>query len=258
MIENEAIVAIADFELYVKTLKQEQTAQGTTIFLHDSLGCTTLWRDFPARYAQLTHHDVIIYDRRGYGRSTPYQDEVRGINYMETEADVLAELLKQLQISQCTLFGHSDGATISLIAAAKYPDLIRQLIIEGPHIYMEEVTHAGVRAASITYNHTDLRQRLEKYHGERTDEMVKAWTSTWLSDFFQEWNIVHQLPSIVCPVIAFQGEKDEFGTAQQVWDIQKHSTGKCEVHLIPKIGHTPHKECPEVVLSHLEEYLSKE
>ena len=249
------MVSIADFELFVKTIRPDGAETGTTIFLHDSLGCTVLWRDFPQKYMELTGHRVLIYDRRGYGKSTPYRNEVRDINYMEQEAEVLHELLSLMQIDHCTLFGHSDGATISLLTAAKYPGIIDQLIIEGPHIYVEEVTINGIRAALTAFQATDLRQRLQKYHGERTDEMVKAWVETWLSDDFRYWNITARLAVITCPVLILQGEQDEFGTAQQVWDIERHVLGPCEVYLIPETGHTPHKECPELVLARLRSLL---
>ncbi|MEL7147109.1 MAG: alpha/beta hydrolase [Bacteroidota bacterium] len=256
MTTNEQRISISGFEIFVKTMKPVVSGNETTVFLHDSLGCTTLWRDFPQRYMELTGHQIVIYDRRGYGKSTPYQQEVRGVDYMEREADVLYELLQFLNIDQCTLFGHSDGATISLIAASKYPDRVKQLIIEGPHIYVEEITRTGVREASITYQNTDLKQRLQKYHGMRTEEMVNAWISIWLSDLFRDWNISHLLPAVACPVAIFQGEKDEFGTAQQVWDIKNEVSGSCEAFLIPEVGHTPHKECPDLVLRYLKEYFA--
>ena len=90
----------------------------TLVFLHDSLGCTELWRDFPAFIAEKTQCNLLIYDRLGYGKSSPFVTEKRENNYMELEADFLNELLEKLKIDNCILFGHSDGGTISLIAGA--------------------------------------------------------------------------------------------------------------------------------------------
>ncbi|SDQ90480.1 hypothetical protein [Flagellimonas zhangzhouensis] len=36
----------------------------TLIFLHDSLGCISLWRDFPRRLGALTQCNVLVYDSR--------------------------------------------------------------------------------------------------------------------------------------------------------------------------------------------------
>ncbi|UTA52043.1 hypothetical protein MSS93_00245 [Deinococcus radiodurans] len=41
------------------------------VFLHDSLGCTATWRDFPARLAELTGRDALLYDRLGHGGPVP-------------------------------------------------------------------------------------------------------------------------------------------------------------------------------------------
>lgn len=41
----------------------------TLVFLHDSLGCTSLWRDFPQKLAEAIQCNVLVYDRLGYGKS---------------------------------------------------------------------------------------------------------------------------------------------------------------------------------------------
>jgi pimeloyl-ACP methyl ester carboxylesterase len=45
----------------------------------------------------------------------------RPVNYMELEADLLNDLLAEMNIDHAILFGHSDGGTIALLTAAKYP-----------------------------------------------------------------------------------------------------------------------------------------
>jgi pimeloyl-ACP methyl ester carboxylesterase len=61
-----------------------------------------------------------VYDRLGYGESNPMPTHERPVNYMELEADLLNDLLLELNIGNAVLFGHSDGGTIALITAAKY------------------------------------------------------------------------------------------------------------------------------------------
>ena len=43
----------------------------TLVFLHEGLGCVSLWRDFPARLAEATGCGALVYSRAGYGRSDP-------------------------------------------------------------------------------------------------------------------------------------------------------------------------------------------
>ena len=62
----------------------------TIIFLHEALGTIRMWRDFPAKFATATKHPVIIYERRGHGRSDPHGDGdvPRPIDFHNVESDV--------------------------------------------------------------------------------------------------------------------------------------------------------------------------
>lgn len=212
------------------------------VFLHDSLGCVELWRDFPKKLAETTWCNILIYDRLGYGKSDAMPTHERETNYMELEADILNELLVALNITDAILFGHSDGGTISLIAAAKYPEKIKAVIAEAAHIFVEDVTIQGILEVAENYQTTNLPERLQKYHGSKTDTIFKAWTAIWTSEKFRNWNIEYLLPNIICPVLFIQGEKDEYGTLIQVEKTIAMVSGKSEKFIIPNIGHTPHKE----------------
>ena len=75
----------------------------TIVFLHDSLGCVELWRDFPKKTAQASQCNILIYDRLGYGKSDVMETDIRPINYLELEAAILNELLEKLQIEKPTV-----------------------------------------------------------------------------------------------------------------------------------------------------------
>jgi pimeloyl-ACP methyl ester carboxylesterase len=220
----------------------------TLVFLHDSLGSIELWRDFPAKLANACSCNLLIYDRQGHGESAPLGLTARTSDYLEREADLLHDLLQQLDIQQAILFGHSDGGSIALIAASKYPSRIKGVISEAAHIFVEEITLQGIRAAVHSYEHTALKRRLEMYHGEKTEAIFRAWAGTWLKEEYRSWNIEHFLPGIQCPVLVIQGEKDEYGSEAQVDGVIDAVSGTVQKLMIPGIGHTPHKEAPDAVL----------
>jgi pimeloyl-ACP methyl ester carboxylesterase len=221
----------------------------TLIFLHDSLGCMELWRHFPDKLASLTQCNVLLYDRQGYGRSEPFSNE-RKTDYLETEADVLHQLITACKIEDAILFGHSDGGSIALIAAAKYPAVIKAVITEGAHIFVEDITLNGIKKAVEAYSTTSLKERLDKYHGDKTDGVFWAWANTWLSPEFRSWSIESVLPLIACPILVMQGANDEYGSLAQVEGIVNNLSTTAERLIIPFAGHTPHKEASEVVLKH--------
>jgi pimeloyl-ACP methyl ester carboxylesterase len=227
----------------------------TIIFLHDSLGCIALWRDFPKNLGRATNCNALIYDRQGYGQSDPFGGIPRKPDYMELEADVLNELLTALDISNVILFGHSDGGSISLIAAAKYPIHIKGIITEGAHIFVEEISLNGIHDTIAAYNATNLKERLEKYHGEKAEAVFWAWAGTWLKDEYRSWNIEGFLPQVCCPVLVMQGENDEFGSIAQVNGIVNQVSGDASELVIPSGGHNPHKEVPDLILQHSAEFV---
>lgn len=241
------------------SVKQHLVAEDrpSFVFLHDSLGCIELWRDFPELVSEATACNLLVYDRQGYGKSSPFGSSDRGNNYLEVEADVLNLLLEKLGIHHVILFGHSDGGSIALIAAAKYPEKIKGVITEGAHIFVEDITLQGIKNAVEAYRTTNLKEKLTKYHGDKTDAVFWAWAKTWLTDEFKTWNIEHFLPNIKCPVLVIQGEKDEYGSLAQVNGIVKQVSGKAERLIIPSIGHTPHKEAEEVVLEKTTQFINQ-
>ncbi|NGP89918.1 alpha/beta fold hydrolase [Fodinibius halophilus] len=229
----------------------------TLVFLHDSLGCIELWRDFPEKVAERTECNLIIYDRQGYGQSPPFSYSKRDNNYMELEADILHELLDFWDIDDAILFGHSDGGSIALMAAAKYPESILGIITEGAHIFVEDITISGIKEVIKRYEKTDLKKKLAKYHGDKTDDMFWAWADTWTSDRFKKWNIEDFLPSVTCPSMIIQGNEDQFGSLEQVHTIVNQTSGRSEELVIPETKHTPHKKRPELVLSESAKFIQE-
>ena len=218
----------------------------TLVFLHDSLGCIELWRDLPNRLSEATQCNLLVYDRLGYGKSAPMPTYERPTNYKELEVNVLNDLLTTLKIDNAVLFGHSDGGTIALLTASKYPERIKAVICEAGHIFVEDITLKGIYEAMEAYKTTNLPERLAKYHGDKVETIFKAWAETWTHSDYRDWNIEHFLPNIVCPILFIQGEADEYGTLAQVEKTIAQVSGNAEKIIIPNIGHTPHKEATEI------------
>jgi pimeloyl-ACP methyl ester carboxylesterase len=250
------LININDKNLYFE-YKNDLKNGPTIVFLHDSLGCVTLWRDLPKKLAEAVKCNVLVYDRLGYGKSNPMPTHKRPVNYLELEADFLNELLIQLDVKDAILFGHSDGGSIALITAAKYPDRIKAIICESAHIFVEEVTLKGIYKAMESYRMTNLAERLAKYHGDKVDSIFKAWTETWTSNDFKDWNIEYLLKDITCPLLFIQGDADEYGTLEQVNRTINLVRGKTKKLIIPNIGHTPHKEAPETTFDAVKDFIMK-
>ena len=218
------------------------------VFLHESLGNIALWRSFPEQLAAETGLDALVYARTGYGRSSD-EPLPRPRDYMEREgAVVLPRLLDVLGIDRAVLVGHSDGGSIALIGAGAMGSRVQGLVTMAAHIYADHLTIAGIRDMAERYRSTDIRTRLQRYHGDRTDALFQAWQTIWLDKgFHQAMDFSRWLADISCPAMIIQGEADEYGVPEQVTDIVSGiGSGACGVFL-PDTGHSPHLENPDRV-----------
>jgi pimeloyl-ACP methyl ester carboxylesterase len=217
------------------------------VLLHEGLGCVELWRRFPEALRNATGRRVVVSSRVGYGHSGP-APLPRPVTYMHDEADVgLPALLDAVAIELPVIVGHSDGASIALLAAgAGVP--VAGLVVLAPHVIVEEVTVASIAAARTAYDTGDLRARLARYH-DHVDNAFRGWNDVWLSPAFRAWDITDRLPAIDAPILAIQGTDDPYGTLRQVDLIEACVAGPVERLVLPGVGHAPHLEAPEAVLN---------
>jgi pimeloyl-ACP methyl ester carboxylesterase len=225
------------------------------VFLHEGLGCTAMWRNFPRLLCEITGCPGLVYDRPGFGRSSPYAVP-RTINYLHRDALTWlpAVIAKLLPDAPYFLVGHSDGGSIALIHASERPALLQGIITEAAHVFVEEETLAGIRVAAEAFAAGRL-QGLFTYHGEKTEAVFRAWSDTWLSGFFRHWNIEYLLPSIECPILAVQGAEDQYGTVAQV-DAIATKAPDTQKAMVAACGHVPHKERTDVVLKLMADFLT--
>jgi pimeloyl-ACP methyl ester carboxylesterase len=214
----------------------------TLVFLHEGLGAITLWRDFPDRVAAATGCGTLIYDRYGYGRSDVLQ-EPRTVDYMHGEAlDALPAVLAERGIVAPILVGHSDGASIALIYAAKHAPA--GLVLMAPHVFVEDVTVASIAAAGAAFRTTDLPQKLARHHAD-AEKTFWGWNDIWLAPSFRAWSIAALLPAVAAPVLLIQGADDEYGTRAQLDAIAAGVRGPCATLVLPACRHSPHRDQPD-------------
>ena len=212
------------------------------VFLHEGLGSVSLWKDFPDQLCAYLGMRGLVYSRPGYGKSTPRStDEHWAPDFMHRQAyEVLPTLLAQLNVKNPWLFGHSDGASIALLYAAQFPAALRGAIVVAPHLFVEDISIQSIRLAREAYLQHGLRERLARHHDE-VDSAFFGWNTVWLSEAFKAWNIEALIPSIRCPLLALQGDQDEYGSLAQIRRIRELLPA-AELITLPNCGHSPHRD----------------
>jgi len=216
------------------------------VFLHEGLGSIAMWQgrtvDWPLQVCRAAGRAGWVYSRRGYGQS-PAIPDVRGTgrlraDYMHREAwEVLPSLLKDWGAENPVLIGHSDGATIALLHAARFP--VAGCVVMAPHLLVEDMTISAIAASKKAYVEGDLRQKLMKYHAD-VDCAFWQWNDVWLSQAFRSFDIREECKAITALVLALQGADDAYGSLRHLDELQ--TAGTVERHVLPDCGHSPHKD----------------
>jgi len=223
------------------------------VLLHEGLGSVSMWRSFPEALAARTGRRVMAYSRFGHGKSD-LSSEPHSLQFMHDEARLLPAVLDAAGIDQAHLVGHSDGGSIALIFAAEHPRRVASLLLEAPHVFVEDLSVASIEQRTADYHQTNLRQRLARHH-RHVDVAFHGWSDIWLDPEFRQWNLEAFLPSISCPVLLIQGEQDEYGTLRQLDAIAQQVRGTVERLVLPDCGHSPHRDQRDQVLSAMTAFL---
>ena len=233
-------------------LGRERAGAPLVVFLHEGLGSLAMWRDFPERLCDAAQLRGLVYSRPGYGRSTPRAaEEAWGLDFMHRQArELLPALLQALDVDAAAdppwLFGHSDGASIALLYAARFPQALRGAVVVAPHIVVEDLSVASIETARRAYLESDLRQRLSKYHDD-PDSAFWGWNRIWLHPPFRQWSIEREIEAIRCPLLAVQGLDDEYGTLEQIRGIARR-VPQAQLLELPACGHSPHRDRPQQLI----------
>ncbi|HMN93632.1 MAG TPA: alpha/beta hydrolase [Hydrogenophaga sp.] len=241
------------------------------LFLHEGLGSVAMWRQrgrlWPQELCEASGRAGWMYSRRGYGASDPVPD-VRGAwqdgpvwsrgrhrpDYMHREAErVLPRLMQALGLQAPVLVGHSDGATIALLHAARHP--LAGCVAMAPHVMVEAMALQAIELARQAYETGDLRSRLARYH-TNPDNAFWQWNDVWLSEAFRDFDIRDTCRDIACPVLVVQGVNDEYGTLEQVAAIVQ-AVPAARTCVLDDCGHSPHRDQPETLTRQMLHFLAE-
>ena len=207
-------------------------ARRPIVLLHEGLGSVGLWREFPAALAGATGRRVLVFSRFGHGRSEPPPEPRTPAFFHEEALDVLPALLPQLDAAGPILVGHSDGASIALIA---------------PHAFVEDVTVEEIARTRDLFAAGGLRARMARHHDD-PDAAFHGWCDVWLDPAFRAWTIESDAQGVTAPTLLIQGSADPYGTLDQIDRIRARIQGPVERLVVEGAGHSPQFEAPEEVL----------
>jgi pimeloyl-ACP methyl ester carboxylesterase len=253
--EHECHLQIEERRLFAKTWTPDgpdAPRLAPILLFHDSLGSVDLWRSFPRHLAEATRRRVIAYDRLGFGRSDPYPGRLP-LDFIRREAQYVApHLCEQLDVQEFVACGHSVGGGMAIETAAHLQARCKALVTIAAQAFVEDRTLEGICIAEREFQDPANLARLAKYHGNKAQWAVDAWTKTWLSPEFANWTLKEALAAVRCPMLAVHGERDEYGSIEH---LKRIAGGRGAAHILPDTGHVPHKECEPLLIGVIDDFL---
>jgi pimeloyl-ACP methyl ester carboxylesterase len=192
--------------------------RGEPLFLlHGGLANSNYWGNQVPALAK--HHQVIVMDSRGHGRS--YRDK-KPFSYHVLASDVVG-MMEFLKIKKASIAGWGDGADVGLDLAMRHPDRVTKLFAFASNTdpnALRDLSHSPVFNAYIT--------RTEKEY-ERTSPTPGEYIA-FLNQIGEMWATgpnfsAGQLESIKVPVWIVDADHEEGVKRENTLFIADHIPG---------------------------------
>jgi pimeloyl-ACP methyl ester carboxylesterase len=173
---------------------------------------------------------------------------VAGAVFASQVTSKVGQVLEKTGVRDAILVGQSDGASIALAHAGAFPGRVRAVIALSPHLFREERTLAAIREQIADFERGDLKARLRRHHGANTEALFQRLVEVWTAEK-TESNLEPYVAKVRCPVLAIQGEDDEFFTAAQLEALERLLPGRVHKLRIPGSRHYPLHQARNEVLA---------
>jgi pimeloyl-ACP methyl ester carboxylesterase len=172
------------------------------------------------------HHRIIAPDQVGQGH-TP--DGPGPLSYTHMMEDTVA-VIRVLRLHNVDVIGFSDGGIIGLMLAARYPQLVRRLIISGVNIAPEGLTD-------------EQREELRASQAPTPKSIDDKLAQLWLTSPTKDELSIDILSTIHIPVLVISGDRDAI-RLEHTLEIY-HALPDSELCVLPGTDHGTFSGRPE-------------
>ena len=227
------------------------------IILHGYLGMSDNWKTLGAKFAQ--KYQVHLIDQRNHGRSF-HSDEFD----LELLVEDLYAYIKNYNLQNVSLLGHSMGGKVAMLFAVTYPELVHKLIVAdiSPRAYKPH--HQQILAAlnAVNFNIQNTRKKVEEVlkiyiqdqgvlqfllknvYWKEKGKLAYRFNLTSLTENYPE--VGEALPSFtefIGETLFLKGEKSDYITKNDEALIKAHFENS-KIVTVKNAGHWLHAENP--------------
>lgn len=255
-------------------------ANGPSVLLVHGMGSSTFsWRHTLPALAQAGYR-AVAFDQRGFGLS----DKVGVTDYShQAQAEAIVHLMNALGISKAVVVGHSMGANVAAHLAVSHPERVEKLVIADGYFIQKKQVVSRITGTMLRFPPFQRWGRLALRSLLTPDNVTRiiksafadpaAVTAQVVSGYMRPlqtagWDeaamgiardlgrsvLTAPLSSIKVPTLFVWGADDRWVPLDKGREFQRQFAGS-ELAVIPRSGHMPMEEQPEVFNERLMAFL---
>ncbi len=219
------------------------------ILLHNGFSCTKMWEGIWPLLVD-AGFQVLIYDRRGFGRSeggADFEAHYNSDDFRDEAVSSMALLLDHLGYDTFHTVGQCEGGVVGADFAVRFPDRVKTLSTASTLCY-SEISLEELNRIKFPPTYNDLPAHIQKkyvdWHGPDRAEwfftLCSRYGGCYGRDFF---DLRPQLAKVHCPSLVMYPDRGHFFEAEQGVAFFR-SLPKGELAIFPKCGHNIFEHYP--------------
>jgi len=226
----------------------ESGDRGTVVLLHHGFGCTQIWKEiYPALVGN--GYRVLMYDRRGYGRSEEGPDFMEfyvSDRFRPESVEEMRCLVAALGLDRFHIIGQCEGGVVGADYAAMYPDQVASMFISSTQCF-SPVTMVQKNEIDFpkAFNQLEreLQDKLTEWHGQRAEAFFNQFRRFGGAYGTGVFDLRPVLLSVQCPTLVLYPDRSSIFEVEQGVAMYR-SLPKGELSVLPKCGHNTYQYRP--------------
>ena len=254
---------MAEIEINGKKLYYEIHGRGeTVVLLHHGFGSSLMWKNIRPGLVE-NGYQVVMYDRRGYGRSEGGEDFLDfhlSDRYCPESVDELGQLAVWLGLEAFHLVGQCEGGVVALQFAARYPRRVMSVTAASTLCYSDiDMTEFNRNKFPKSFYELpdEVRAKMMEWHGpDRAEVYYEQFRTRGGAYGSGKFDLRGVLAMVQSPGLVLYPDRSALFEVEQGVEMFR-GLPKGELAVLPYCGHNSYEYQPAEYLILLRQFLQR-